>query len=219
MPGACQYARPVSLLRRSVDPVLMELVEESGRNVQKSGLLLHDLLVDYPEHASLARDLKVCEQEGDRITHDIIHRLAGRGRVRAPFDAGDGYALASALDDIVDHSENTAAQLGLYGVEAPMEQAVEFTDVLLGAGEQIAQALRCLRTRTELSTHLVEIHRLENEGDRLQRDGVASLFAGGIDPMVVIRWKDIFESLEAAVDACETVAHVLEGITLKQCRR
>jgi uncharacterized protein Yka (UPF0111/DUF47 family) len=204
------------LLRRSVDPVLMELVEESGRNVQKSGLLLHDLLVDYPEHASLARDLKVCEQEGDRITHDIIHRLAGRGRVRAPFDAGDGFALASALDDIVDHSENTAAQLGLYGVEAPMEQAVEFTDVLVGAGEQIAQALRCLRTGTELATHLVEIHRLENEGDRLQRDGVASLFEGGTDPMVVIRWKDIFESLEAAVDACETVANVLEGITLKQ---
>jgi uncharacterized protein len=209
----------MSLLRRPYDSVLMELVEESGRNVQKCGLLLRDLLIDYPEHATLAQDLKVCEQEGDRITHDIIHRLAGRGRVRAPFGAGDGYALASALDDIVDHSENTAAQLGLYGVEAPMEQAVEFTEVLVGAGEQIAQALRCLRTGTELSPHLVEIHRLENEGDRLQRDGVASLFAGGIDPMVVIRWKDIFESLEAAVDACETVAHVLEGITLKQHRR
>ena len=129
---------------------------------------------------------------------------------------GDGYALATALDDIVDHAEQAAAQLGLYGVEAPMEQSVEFADVLVGAGEQIAQALRSLRTGTELGPHLVEIHRLENEGDRLQRDGVASLFAGGIDPMVVIRWKDIFESLEAAVDACETVAHVLEGITLKQ---
>jgi len=197
----------------------MSLVEEAGRNVQRCGLLLHDLLVDYPEHATLARDLKVCEQEGDRITHDIIHRLAGGGRVRAPFNADDGYALATALDDIVDHSEQAAAQLGLYGVEAPMEQAVEFTDVLVGAGEQIARALRSLRTGTDLAPHLVEIHRLENEGDRLQRDGVASLFAGGIDPMVVIRWKDIFESLEAAIDACETVAHVLEGITLRQRRR
>ena len=206
----------MSLLRPGVDSGLMALVEESGRNVQRCGLLLRDLLVDYPEHAALARDLKVCEQEGDRITHDIIHRLAGGGRVRAPFDAGDGYALATALDDIVDHSEQAAAQLGLYGVEAPMEQAVEFTAVLVGAGEQIAQALRCLRTGTELGPHLVEIHRLENEGDRLQRDAVASLFAGGIDPMVVIRWKDIFESLEAAVDACETVAHVLEGITLRR---
>jgi uncharacterized protein len=208
----------MSLLRRPADPALMSLVEEAGRNVQRAGLLLRDLLVDYPEHATLARDLKVCEQEGDRITHDIIHRLAG-GRVRAPFTAGDGYALATALDDIVDHAEQAAAQLGLYGVEAPMEQSVEFADVLVGAGEQIAQALRALRTGTELGPHLVEIHRLENEGDRLQRDGVASLFAGGIDPMVVIRWKDIFESLEAAVDACETVAHVLEGITLKQRHR
>jgi len=198
----------------------MDLVEESGRNVQRCSLLLHDLLVDYPEHAGLARDLKVCEQEGDRITHDIIHRLAVRGRMRrAPFDAGDGYALATALDDIVDHSEQVAAQLGLYSVEATMEQAIEFTSVLVGAGEQIAQALRSLRTGTELAPHLVEIHRLENEGDRLQRDAVASLFAGGIDPMVVIRWKDIFESLEAAVDGCETVAHVLEGISLKQRRR
>jgi predicted phosphate transport protein (TIGR00153 family) len=205
------------LLGRDLDAALMGLVEQAARNVQRCGLLLRELLRDYPEHATLAQDLKVCEQEGDRITHDIIHRLAGR--VRAPFDAGDGYALATALDDIVDHCEQAAAQLGLYGVEAPMEQAVELTEVLVGAGEQIAHALRSLRTGTELGPHLVEIHRLENEGDRLQRDGVASLFAGGIDPMVVIRWKDIFESLEAAVDACETVAHVLEGITLKQRRR
>ena len=214
-----QYSRPVSFLNRGADSTLMGLVEEAGRNVQRCGLLLRDLLVDYPEHATLAQDLKVCEQEGDRITHDIIHRLAGGGRVRAPFDAGDGYALATALDDIVDHAEQVAAQLNLYAVEAPMEQAVDFTAVLVGAAEQIAQALRCLRSGTELAPHLVEIHRLENEGDRLQRDAVASLFAGGIDPMVVIRWKDIFESLEAAVDACETVAHVLEGITLKQRRR
>src|SRR5258707_10006681 len=104
----------MSLLRRPADPALMGLVEEAGRNVQRSGLLLHDLLVDYPEHATLARDLKVCEREGDRITHDIIHRLV-EGRVRAPFAAGDGYALATALDDIVDHSEHAAAPLGLYG--------------------------------------------------------------------------------------------------------
>src|SRR6202165_4246195 len=166
----------MSFFRPGVDANLMALVEESGRNVQRCGLLLRDRLVEYPEHATLAQDLKVCEQEGDRITHDIIHRLAAARRVRAPFDAGDGYALATALDDIVDHSEQVAAQLGLYAVEAPMEQAVEFTEVLVGAGEQIAQALRSLRTGTELGPHLVEIHRLENEGDRPQRDRGGSLF-------------------------------------------
>jgi uncharacterized protein len=209
----------MSLLRGPVDTTLTNLVEDAGRNVQRSAVLLRQLLADLPEHAQLAEELAACEREGDRITHDIIHRLNGGRRVRAPFDAGDGYVLATALDDIVDHTEQVAAQLGLYGVEAPMEQAVEFADVLVAAGQPIVNALRCLHTGEELAPHLVEIHRLENEGDRLLRDGVASLFARGTDPMVVIRWKDIFESLEAAVDACETVAHVLEGITLKRRRR
>jgi uncharacterized protein len=206
----------MSLLTRSFDPTLSGLVEEAARNVERSGVLLRELLAEFPEHATLAEDLAACEQEGDRITHDIIHRLNGGGRVRGPFDAGDGYALATALDDVVDYTEQAAAQLGLYGVEATMEQAVEFADVLVLAGAQIVAALRCLHAGEDLAPHLVQIHRLENEGDRLLRDGVASLFVQGIDPMVVIRWKDIFESLEAAVDACETVAHVLEGITLKR---
>src|SRR5580698_5623428 len=109
----------MSFLRRGMDGSLMELVEEAGRNVQRSGLLMRELLADFPEHAPLARDLKVCEQEGDRITHDIIHRLTAGRRVRAPFAASDGYALATALDDIVDYTEHAAAQMVLYGVEAP----------------------------------------------------------------------------------------------------
>ena len=201
-----------------VDTALATLLEDAGRNVERSGVLLRELLVAFPEQATLTEELTACEQEGDRITHDIIYRMGGGRHVRAPFDAGDGYALATAIDDIVDYTEQAAAQLELYGVEAPMEQAVAFADVLVAAGREISGALRRLHSGEELSMHLVEIHRLENEGDRLQRDAVASLFAGGIDPMVVIRWKDIFESLEAAVDACETVAHVLEGITLKQGR-
>jgi len=214
------------LLRGHVDSTLTNLIEDAGHNVQRSSLLLQQLLAELPEHAPLAEELAECEREGDRITHDIIHRLngsrPGRGSRRGggvPFDSGDGYVLATALDDIVDHTEQAAAQLGLYGVEAPMEQAVGFADVLVAAGEPILAALRGLTTGEDLGSYLVEIHRLENEGDRLLRDGVASLFAQGTDPMVVIRWKDIFESLEAAVDACETVAHLLEGIVLKRRRR
>ena len=208
----------MGILSSGFDPPLKVLIEEAGRNVQRAAVLLRDLLADFPDRPTLAVDLMSCEQDGDRITHDIIHRLAASRRVRAPFDAGDGYALATALDDIVDNAEQAAALLGLYGVEAAMEQAVEFAEVLVGAAEQIARALEGLCTGVDLGPQLVEIHRLENEGDRLQRDGVASLFANGTDPMVVIRWKDIFESLEDAVDSCETVAHVLEGITLKQRR-
>jgi len=208
------------LLGARRDTTLTTLVEEAGRNVEQAGMLLRELLAAVPEHAVLARELAECESRGDQITHDIIYRLNGGGRrVRAPFNAGDGYALATALDDIVDYVEQAAAQLDLYGVEAPMEQAVDFASVLIAAGGEIRGALRALHDGEDLAPRLVEIHRLENEGDRLQRDGVASLFAQGIDPMVVIRWKDIFESLEAAVDSCERVAHVLEGITLKRNRR
>src|SRR3954447_6733727 len=207
-----------TLLRGRPDTLLFDLLDEAGRNVQRSALLLRDLLEDYPERAHLARDLFLCEQEGDRIAHDIIHRLSDNGRRRVPFDSADGYQLATALDDIVDLAEEAADTLGTYQVEAPMEQSVAMADVLVGCTEQIAGALRALRTGGELSTHLVEIHRLENEADRISRAAVASLFANGIDPMVVIRWKDIYESLEAAVDACETVAHVLEGISFNRRR-
>jgi uncharacterized protein Yka (UPF0111/DUF47 family) len=201
------------------DPELLALFEESTRNVQRVALLLRDLLADYPEQSALARDILLCEQEGDRIAHDILHRLAGDGRRRAAFDAADVHALAGALDDIVDYAEEAADQLGLYGVEAPMEQAEQIAAVLVGCAEQVAAALRGLRSGADLSAQLVEIHRLENEGDRLQRAAVADLFANGIDPMMLIRWKDIFDTLEAAVDACETVANVLEGMSIKRAHR
>jgi uncharacterized protein Yka (UPF0111/DUF47 family) len=201
------------------DPELLALFEESARNVQRVALLLRDLLADYPEQSALARDILLCEQQGDRIAHDILHRLAGDGRRRAAFDAADVHALAGALDDIVDYAEEAADQLGLYGVEAPMEQAEQIAAVLVGCAEQVAAALRGLRSGADLSAQLVEIHRLENEGDRLQRAAVADLFANGIDPMMLIRWKDIFDTLEAAVDACETVANVLEAMSIKRAHR
>jgi uncharacterized protein Yka (UPF0111/DUF47 family) len=203
------------LHRPGQDLAVLELLKESGRNIERAAVLLRDLLVDYPERAELAGDLVLCEHEGDRIAHDIIHKLKGADRRRAPLDPIDGYQLATALDDIVDFAEQTADNMGLFGVEAPMEQASQMGEVLVAAAEQVALALCALRSGAELVPYLVEIHRLENEGDRIGREAVAALFANGIDPMVVIRWKDIFASLEASIDACEHVAHVLEGISLR----
>lgn len=205
--------------RGRADPEMLSLFEESGRNVQRTALLLRDLLAEFPEQSPLAREILLCEQEGDRIAHDILHRVAEHNGRRNGIETADVYALATALDDIVDYAEEASDQLGLYGVEAPMEQAVSIATVLVAASEQVSAALRGLRSGADLSPHLVEIHRLENEGDRLQRAAVASLFVDGIDPMIVIRWKDIFDSLEQAVDSCETVAHLLEGISLKRRRR
>jgi uncharacterized protein Yka (UPF0111/DUF47 family) len=208
------------VLARRVDEGLLALYEAAGDNARRASELLRDMLVEHPDRPELARDVLACEHRGDRLTHDIIHRLNGEGGDgRAPFSTADGYELARTLDDIVDHAEQAADWLIVYGVEAAMEQAVALAEVLVAGAGEVAAALRGLRAGEDLDARLREIHRLENEGDRLTRDGMASLFATGIDPMVVIRWKDILASLEAAVDACETVAHLLEGILLKRSAR
>jgi uncharacterized protein len=207
------------LLRRpiSVDPGLMDLLEEAGRNAERASRLLRDMLTDYPERSELARDILLCEQEGDRITHDLMQRLNANGTPMG-IKRGDAHALAGAIDDVVDHAEETADFLGLYGIEAPMEQAMDMSQVLVGASGALTRAIGSLRGSNDLASHLVEIHQFENEGDRISRDAIAALFTGHIDPMVVIRWKDVFETLEEAVDACETAAHILEGIELKRGR-
>jgi uncharacterized protein len=198
------------------DTELLTLFEESGRNVQRASCLLRDLFAEYPERPDLAQEVLACEHEGDRIAHEILSRLAERGSRASELDPADVHALAGALDDVVDYAEEAADQLGLYGVEAPMEQAQRMTVVLVDTSDRVAESLERLRAGDDLAIELMEIHRLENEADRIVRAAVASLFAAGIDPMMVIRWKDIYDTLESAVDACETVANVLEGITLKR---
>jgi uncharacterized protein len=195
------------------DRVYFELFEEAGQNLLHAADLLDQMLRNYPESKLLARDILICEQEGDRITHDIIDRL--NHTFVTPIDREDILALASALDDIVDYTEEVADYLGLYKIEAPMDQAIKLAHVLLAASRQIAEAIPRLRGFSDISRFTVEINRLENEGDRITREAVASLFDNGIDPMVVIRWKDLFERLEAAVDATERVANILEGIVIK----
>jgi uncharacterized protein Yka (UPF0111/DUF47 family) len=198
------------------DTELLALFEESGRNVHRASCLLRDLFAEYPERPEIAEEVLACEHEGDRIVHDILSRLAERGSRASELEAADVHRLAGALDDIVDHAEEAADQLGLYGVEAPMEQAQRMTDVLVDTADRVAVSLSELKAGEDVAAELMEIHRLENEADRIVRAAVASLFAAGIDPMMVIRWKDIYDTLESAVDACETVANVLEGITLKR---
>jgi uncharacterized protein Yka (UPF0111/DUF47 family) len=195
------------------DRVYFELFEEAGRNIFQAADLLDRLLTHYPDSDGLAREILVCEHEGDRITHDIIDRL--NHTFVTPIDREDILALASALDDVVDYTEEVADYLGLYKIEAPMDQAIKLARVLKAASRQVSEAMPRLRGFRDVSEYTVEINRLENEGDRITREAVASLFDGGIDPMVVIRWKDVFERLEAAIDSTERVANILEGIVIK----
>jgi uncharacterized protein len=192
---------------------LFDLFEEAGTNIVRAADLLDQMLRTYPERADLSRDILICEQEGDRITHDIIQRL--NQTFVTPIDREDIYELASALDDIVDYTEEVADYLGLYKIEAPMEQSQRLAHILLQACRQISEAMPRMRKFGDISHYTVEINRLENDGDRVTREAIASLFDDGIDPMVVLRWKDLFERLENAIDATERVANILEGIVIR----
>ena len=195
------------------DRAYFELFEEAGQNAVLAAGLLERLLINFPDSGELAVEIRDCEHEGDRITHDIINRL--NHTFVTPIDREDILALASALDDIVDYIEEVADYLGLYQIEAPMDQAIGLARVLNRACHEIGEAIPLLRGFRDLSQHTVEVNRLENEGDRITREAVASLFDAPIDPMVVIRWKDIFERLESAIDATERAAFTLEGIVIK----
>jgi uncharacterized protein len=190
-----------------------DLFEEAGANIVRSAELLERMLEQWPDGAELGREVVVCEQEGDRITHDIIQRL--NSTFVTPIDREDIYALASALDDIVDFIEETADFLSLYRIEASMDKATEMAKILHQSTRAIAGAIPRLRTFKDIRHYTVEVNRLENDGDRVLREALASLFERGIDPMLVIRWKDIFERLEDGIDSTERVANILEGIVIK----
>ena len=190
------------------------LFEQAGDNVERATGLLAELVADWPDKANERRfDLKEFETHGDRITHDVIHHL--NVKAATPFPVSDAHELISELDDVVDLAEEVADYMGLYRIEAATEQAIALSAVLHKAGGELARALRSLRRPADLRPHVVALYALEHEGDRLEREALSSLFDGGIDPMVVIRWKDIYERLESAIDACEHVANILEGIVIK----
>jgi len=198
---------------RPKDSELLALFERAGGNLRQTTALLDSLLQAWPEARELRGEILDCEHRGDRITRDLlrhVHAAAPRA-----FDREDVVALAAAIDDIVDFAEEVADYLGLYQIEAPMEAAQQLAVVLRKSGALLAQALSGLEHADGLGPLLAEIDSLEHEGDRIVRAAVASLFVGGIDPTVIIRWKDLFERLEEAIDGCKKAAHILEGIAVK----
>lgn len=195
--------------------MIHRLFVDAGRNAHAAALVLLDLVRD-PERRELGETLHAHEHDGDQITHDVIHALATRRAQLKTIDAADAFRLAGAVDDIVDYADEAGDAIILYRVEAPMEQAIRLAEVLVLATGQVADGLAMLGVYDQLAPVLAEIHRLENVGDILSRGGIAALFETGIDPMVVIRWKDIFGRLEDAIDACQTVGHMLEGAALSR---
>jgi predicted phosphate transport protein (TIGR00153 family) len=191
-----------------------DLYTRASANTVEISRLLLELLDRFPEQdGDLIRRIKEREHEGDHLTHEVVG-LLNRTFV-TPFDRDDMYRLAGAIDDICDHVDEAADDLATYGVERVPEKAVEQARVIHQAARNLDAAVQRLEGFKDSEAQLIELRRLEDDGDRLVRDAVAELFKTVQDPIAVIRWKDIHERLEEACDALENAADVLEAILVK----
>jgi predicted phosphate transport protein (TIGR00153 family) len=191
-----------------------DLYNRAAENVVAIAEGLVELLDRFPDRAAeLVHDVKELEHEGDRLTHELVD-LLNRTFV-TPFDRDDMYRLAGALDDICDHIDEAAGRIVSYGVGEIRLQAREQAHVVRRSSRKLADAVALLEGFQDSRAHLDELRELEDVGDRILHDSVSSLFMARVDPLEVIRWKDIHESLEEAVDACVYAANVLEAIVVK----
>jgi hypothetical protein len=192
-----------------------ELFDESAENLRNAAELLQDLIGDYRDVETKAKRIVDLEHEGDEVTHAII-RLLNTTFV-TPMDREDIYQLATALDDVLDAMEAVSDLFVLHLIEAPLPVMKAQIDVLVLAARQTEQALAALPNmkREELEPYWIEINRLENEGDQLYRRAIADLFSGEYRAMDVLKWKEVIENLEEALDGLENVANIIESTVLK----
>ncbi len=191
-----------------------ELYNRAAANVVAISRLLVDLLGhELDGTADRIREIKELEHVGDRLTHDVVD-LLNRTFV-TPFDRDDMYRLAGALDDVCDHVDEAAGNVVGYGITEVRPAAKAQADVILRAATKLQEAVERLEGFRDSRRQLIELRELEDEGDDLNRGAISELFRTEQDAMAVIRWKDIHEQLEEAVDACENAADVLEAIVVK----
>jgi predicted phosphate transport protein (TIGR00153 family) len=191
-----------------------DLFERMADKVRQGADELLGLLQNYDQvdrRAGLVLDI---EHEGDEITHEIVRRL--NTTFVTPFDREDIHLLASSLDDVLDHVEAAAEFLQLHKIERPLPQMIGLAQTLADAALKTSEAMPNLRKMKNLEDYWVEINRLENEGDRSYRRTIAELFSGDYRAMDVLKYKDIIEEIEQAIDRLEDVANTIESISLKQ---
>ena len=190
------------------------LFSDMAANVELAGKLLVELMDDFGNAKTKAREILEHEHVGDKIVHDIVQRL--HRTFITPLDREDIYALAATMDEILDNIEAAGDAMILYRIEEPTEWSRSQAVVIAKATALIHEAINKLeRDRGDLKETIIEVNRLENEGDRILREATAGLFDGDMKATDIIKWKDVYELLESAIDECEHVANILESIVLK----
>jgi len=190
-----------------------ELFVEDAQNVLAGARMLEELFRSYDQRERLASQLRDTERRGDTLSHEIGHKL--ENTFVTPFDREDIHQLISRLDDILDFVEEVADTCILYKIEAPTSVAQQQAAIVVKQCEELVRALEKLKGFKNIGPHWIEVHRLENEGDRISRQAVADLFTNGSDPVELIKWKDLYALLEDTIDSCEDAANVIERIVAK----
>ncbi|MDQ4036192.1 MAG: DUF47 family protein [Chloroflexota bacterium] len=190
-----------------------ELFVDDANNVLAGARLLVEFFRSFDQRERLASQLRDLERKGDGLSHDIGDKL--EHTFVTPFDREDIHQLISRLDDILDFIEEVADTCILFKIDAPTESAVAQAEIIVQQCEELVRALEKLKGFKNISPHWIEIHRLENEGDRIGRRAIADLFTNGTDAIHIIQWKDVHTLLEDTIDACEDAANVIERIVVK----
>ena len=188
--------------------------EQQAGHIVSASRVLEELTLNYPSAQAKVQQIRDLEHAGDTITHEVVRRL--NTTFVTPIDREDIYALASCLDDVLDLIDAVADRLLLYKIKTPTDGCIAMGKIIVKTAEETDRAVRCLRTLSqEYRKHSIEVNRLENEADRLLRDELAALFEGVTDAIEIIKWKELYETMESVTDRCEDVLNVIEGITLK----
>jgi predicted phosphate transport protein (TIGR00153 family) len=193
---------------------MFELLGKAGNNAVATALAVERRFREYPNSSISQEHVKEFEHEGDRIVSELLRCI--NAQFVTPYDREDLVTLAFAIDEVPDKVENASEMLGIYGVETTTRQSIELCELLVRATTELSMLLGRLKGLRGSAEEIRTIKTIEDEADTVARAARASLFKDDrIDPVIVIRWKDIYEALEDAVDACETAAHRVGNILVK----
>jgi predicted phosphate transport protein (TIGR00153 family) len=190
------------------------LFKELARNIVEGAQLFKEMIDDFSDPVASQKLIKQIEHNGDILTHDIVKKL--NKSFVTPLDREDIYALSAALDDILDLIDASAQRIVMYNVEKPTQEAKELAFLILKSCQTIDKAVALLGGKLEpIAAYCMEVNSLENEADRVCREAISRLFDEEKDPIQLIKWKEIYETLERATDKCEDAANILESVVVK----